>query len=110
MRKFHKKKGPRKLFIKTLAHNLIMKGKMETTEAKAKGIRPVVEKAMTLAKKNNLASLRLLLSRFTKDSANKLYYELAPKYKDRTSGYLRILKIGGQRKRDAAQKALIEFV
>ncbi len=110
MRKFHKKKGPRKLFFKTLAHNLIMKGRMETTEAKAKEIRPRVEKGITLAKKNNIASLRLLLARFTKDSANKLFYEIAPKYKERSSGYLRILKIGGQRKRDAATKALIEFV
>jgi large subunit ribosomal protein L17 len=110
MRKFHKKKGPRKLFLKTLAHNLIMKEKIETTEAKAKSIRPIIEKGITLAKKNNLASLRLLLSRFTKDSANKLYYELAPKYKNRNSGYLRILKIGGQRKRDAVPKVLIEFV
>jgi len=110
MRKFHKKKGPRKLFLKTLAHNLIVKGKIETTEAKAKAIRPVVEKAITLAKKNNVASLRLLLSRFTKDSANKLYYEIAPKYKERTSGYLRILKTSGQRKRDAAPQVLIEFV
>lgn len=83
---------------------------METTEAKAKSIRPVVEKALTLAKKQNLASLRLLLSRMTKDAANKLYYELAPKYKDRNSGYLRILKMSGKRKRDAAQKAIIEFV
>jgi large subunit ribosomal protein L17 len=110
MRKFHKKRGPRKLFFKTLAHNLIMKGRIETTEAKAKEIRPRVEKAITLAKKNNIASLRLLLARFTKDSANKLFYEIAPKYKERNSGYLRILKIGGQRKRDAATKALIEFV
>lgn len=110
MRKFHKKRGPRKLFMKTLAHNLIMKGRMETTEAKAKEIRPKIEKAITLAKKNNLASLKLLLARFTKDSANKLFYELAPRYKDRNSGYLRILKIGGQRKRDAAVKALIEFI
>jgi large subunit ribosomal protein L17 len=87
-----------------------MKGRIETTEAKAKDIKPVVEKAITLAKKNNLASLRLLLSRLTKDSANKLYYELAPKYKDRNSGYLRIMKISGQRKRDAASMVLIEFV
>ena len=110
MRKFHKKRGPRKLFLKTLAHNLIVKGKIETTEAKAKEIRPIVEKAITLAKKNNIASLRLLLARFTKDSAGKLFYDLAPKYKDRNSGYLRILKITGNRKRDAATKALIEFV
>ncbi len=110
MRKFHKKKGPRISFKRILAHNLIMKGKIETTEAKAKEIKPVVEKAITLAKKNNLASLRLLLSRLSKDSANKLYYEIAPKYKDRNSGYLRILKMSGQRKRDAASMVLIEFV
>lgn len=87
-----------------------MKGKIETTEARAKEIKPLIEKAITLAKKNNLASLRLLLSRLSKDSANKIFYELAQKYKDRKSGYLRIMKIGGQRKRDAASMVLIEFV
>ena len=109
-KKFGRKKGQKKAFQKSLLHNLIMKEKITTTAVRAKEVTRLFGPIMTLAKKQTLASLRLLLSRLTKDSANKLYYELAPKYKSRTSGYLRILKIGGQRKRDAAKKALIEFV
>lgn len=73
-------------------------------------MRPITEKLVTLAKKQNLASLRLLLSRLPKGSALKLYNEVAPKYKDRPGGYLRILKASNRRKRDAARQAVIEFV
>ncbi len=110
MRKFGRKRGPRKSFLKTLAHNLIMNKKMVTTEARAKELRPMVEKLVTIAKKQDLASHRLLLARLPKESANKLYYDIAPKYPDRKGGYLRILKTAAVRKRDAAKKAIIEFV
>ena len=110
MRKFHRITGRRKSFLKTLANNLILKERMQTTEARAKEIRPMVEKMVTLAKKQNLASLRLLLSRLPDASASKLYYEIAPKYKDRKGGYLRILKTAMRRKRDATKMAVIEFV
>ncbi len=110
MRKFHKKRGPRRLFIKSLAHNLILKGKIETTVPRAKELRPIVEKMVTSAKDQDLNSLRALLAKLPKVSAQKLYYEVAPKYKDRKGGYTRIVKIAGWRKRDAAPRALIEFV
>ncbi len=110
MRKFHKKRGPRKSFLKNLAHNLIMDERIETTLARAKEIRPLVEKLITRAKKQNIASLRILLSKLPKDSGNKLYYEIAPKYQGRQGGYLRIIKSAGTRKRDAALKTIIEFV
>jgi large subunit ribosomal protein L17 len=87
-----------------------MRGKIQTTEARAKEIRPEVERLVSLAKKQNLASLRLLLARLPKDSANRLYYDIAPKYQDRPGGYLRILKTAERRKRDAAKQAIIEFV
>ena len=87
-----------------------MKEKIETTIARAKEIRPIVEKLLSHAKKQQLASLRLLLSRLPKDAAQKLYYEIAPKYKERNGGYLRIIKESATRKRDGAQKAIIEFV
>lgn len=83
---------------------------MTTTEARARELRPLVEKLVTLAKKQNLASYRLLLARLPKDSANKLYYEIALQYQDRKGGYLRILKTMTRRKRDAAKKSIIEFV
>lgn len=110
MRKFHRIRGRRKLFIQTLAHNLIMKEKMQTTEARAKEVRPLVEKLVTIAKEQNLASLRRLLSKLPKKSATKLYYDIAPKYQNRAGGYLRILKTALRRKRDAAPKTIIEFV
>ena len=109
-RKFHRVRGKRKAFIRILENNLIMKGRIQTTEARAKELRPQVEKLVTLAKKQNLASLRLLLSRLPKISATKLYYEVAPKYQDRAGGYLRILKTAARRKRDGVEKAIIEFV
>jgi len=87
-----------------------MKEKIETTVARAKEIRPKTEKFVTIAKKQNLAGLRLLLSKLPKQSANKLFYEIAPKYKNRAGGYLRITKITKARKRDGAFMAIIQFV
>ncbi|MEK9170463.1 MAG: 50S ribosomal protein L17 [Patescibacteria group bacterium] len=110
MRKFHRTQGRKRSFLKILAHNLIMKDKIETTEARAKELRPIVERLVTIAKKQTLASFRLLLSKVSKDSAEKLYYEIAPRYKDRKGGYLRILKTSKQRMRDAAKMSIIEFI
>ena len=62
-RKLSLKRGQRRSFVKILIHNLIMKNRIETTEARAKTIKPKVEKLVTIAKKNNLAALRLLQSR-----------------------------------------------
>lgn len=109
-RKFGRVRGRRKAFLKTLEHNLIIKERINTTEARAKELRPLVERLVSLAKKNNLASLRLLLSRLPKASASKLYYEIAPRYQNRAGGYLRILKTAKVRKRDAVKQAIIEFI
>lgn len=110
MRKFSKKRGPRKLFVRNMAHNLIMAGKITTTEPRAKELKTRVEKLITMAKKQNLAALRILLSRLSKDSASKLYYDIAPKYKERHGGYFRILKLSSFRKRDGVKQVVIEFV
>lgn len=110
MRKFGRKKGQRRSFLKTLAHNLIMNGKITTTEARAKEIRPIVERLVSVAKKQQLSGYRYLLARLPKESAGKLYHELASKYRERKGGFLRIIKISGQRKRDGAVKTIIEFV
>ncbi len=109
-RKFSRMRGQRRAFIQGLEQNLIMENRIITTEARAKEIKPKVEKLVTLAKKNNLASMRLLLTRLPKEAALKLYYEIAPKYKERKGGYLRIIKTSNFRKRDAAKQAIIEFV
>lgn len=109
-RKFHRKKGQRTALLKTLAGNLIIEEKITTTEAKAKEIKSRVEKLTTLAKKQKLADLRLLMSRLPKKSAQKLFYEIAPRYASRRGGYLRIVKRGVQRKKDGSKMAVIEFV
>lgn len=109
-RKLHRTVGPRRNFVRILAHHLIMKEKMETTDTRAKEIRPIVEKLVTIAKKQRLQDLRLLMRRLPKDAAEKLYYEIAPKYKERKGGYLRIVKMAGFRRRDAARTATVAFV
>ena len=109
-RKFHRKKGERQALIKGLMNNLILKEKIETTEAKAKEIRPKIEKLITLGKDQDVASLRLLLARLPKKSAQKLFYELAVRYKEARGGYTRIIKSGKPRMGDGARMAVIEFV
>jgi len=109
-RKFHRKKGQRNALFKGLINNLILKEKIETTEAKAKSIRSKIEKLITIGKKQNLAALRILLARLPKKSAEKLYYQIAPRYQDRRGGYVRIIKAGRQRRKDGAKMAVIEFV
>ena len=109
-RKFGRKRGPRQAFLKGLANNLILKGRLRTTEARAKSIRPVVERLVTVAKKQNLASFRRLLSILNKPAAAKLYYELAPRFQNRSGGYLRLIRTDSARKRDGAKIAIVEFV
>jgi large subunit ribosomal protein L17 len=109
-RKFGLKRGPRRSFLSVLATNLIQHGRIVTTEARAKEVRPIVERLVSHAKEQNVASLRLLLQRLPKVAAYKLYHEIAPKYADRKGGYTRIVKRAKPRKHDASRMALIEFV
>jgi large subunit ribosomal protein L17 len=87
-----------------------MSGRIQTTEARAKEIRPRVEKLVTLARKNNLAALKLLMERLPRVSALKLYHEIAPRYIDRKGGYLRIKKVANVKKRDGAPLVVVELV
>ena len=109
-RKFGRTTGQRKSFVSGLMSNLIQNGRISTTEARAKEIKPKVEKLVTVAKKQDLNAMKALLSRLPEKSAFKLYHEIAPRYADRKGGYLRIVKTAIVRKRDAAKKAIIEFV
>lgn len=110
-RKFGREKNQRHSFIKGLAINLVRHGKMETTEARAKEIRPYVERLVTLAKIDSVARRRLVSSRILNQEieTKKLFNEYAPKYKDVNGGYLRITKLG-QRIGDGSSMAVIEFV
>ena len=108
-KKFHRKKGQRKALFKSLLNNLILKEKILTTEAKAKALKSMTEKLITIAKRQNLAALKILLSRLPKKSAFKLYHEIAPRYLNRQGGYLRVIK-AMRRKKDGSRTAVIEFV
>jgi large subunit ribosomal protein L17 len=112
------RKGPRlgsgpahqKLLLSGLASSLIRDGKIRTTEARAKAVRPVVERLITKAKKGDIASRRLVLRVVPdRDVVHKLFSEVAPQYAERNGGYTRIVKLG-PRKGDAAPMALIELI
>lgn len=105
-----RKVGPRKALLRGLAVSLILYEKIKTTKAKAKVIRPIVERLITRGKNSTLASRRYLLKYLYKESAvKKVLEELGPRYKDRKGGYTRILSIG-QRQGDGAEVAQIELV
>jgi large subunit ribosomal protein L17 len=96
--------------LRNLASSLIEHGAIETTEAKAKELRPFVEKLVTKAKQGTLHARRLAGRHVHKrDTADKLFRELGPKFAARPGGYTRILKIGARRG-DGAEMARIEFV
>jgi len=109
-KKFGRKKGQRKAFLKTLAQNLIMRGKIRTTEARAKELKPFVDRLVTYGKKQNLAGLRKLLEILPKQAAYKMNHEIAPRYKGRNGGYTSIEKHLKMRKNDSAKMATIKFV
>jgi large subunit ribosomal protein L17 len=108
-RKFGRPTNQRKALMKSLAYSLILKGKIKTTEAKAKELRPFVEKLVTVGKKDTLASRRILESRVGPEAAKKISTSLSKDYKDRTGGYTRITKMI-RRSSDGSKMAVIEFV
>ena len=109
-RKFGREKTQRHALMRSLARNLIRDTRIETTLAKAKEIRPYVEKLVTQAKTNSVASRRLLSTRIQGvPEVKKLVDTIAPKYMDRKGGYLRIIRMP-KRDLDASPMALVEFV
>jgi large subunit ribosomal protein L17 len=110
-RKLSRKQGPRLALYKNLVVSVLRYEKVKTTEAKAKEIRPQVERMITLAKKGDLTARRAVISALPDEPlvVSKLFDEIAPKYADRTSGYTRIIKVG-LRKGDAAPIVQIELV
>lgn len=105
-----RKKGPRKALIGNLICQVILYEKIKTTEAKAKAVKPRLEKIITRGKVNSLANRRLIMSRLPiKSAAKKVFEVLSPRYLERKGGYLRIIKLG-QRLGDKADIVLLEFV
>lgn len=100
----------RRALLKNLIVSLVKEEKIKTTLAKAKFLRPKVEKVITLGKKNILSSRRRLISLLQNEKlAKKVLEELSPRYLERKGGYTRIIKLGS-RKSDGAEMAMIEFV
>lgn len=111
-RKLGRPRDQRNALLKSLAMSLIEKEKITTTEAKAKELRPFIERLITKAKENTLSSRRLILSRLSNHgkTASKLISNIAPRYEKRNGGYTRVLKLSARRKGDASKMAIIEFV
>ncbi|MCB9819340.1 50S ribosomal protein L17 [Candidatus Nomurabacteria bacterium] len=110
-RKLGRTRRGRTALLRGLAADLIVKGKIKTTEAKAKELRPFAERLVTMGKKNSVASRRLAASSLgePRDEVIKaLFDELAPKYQDREGGYTRVIKMG--RTLAGRDEAVIEFV
>lgn len=109
-RKFGRERNQRRAFLRSLAVNLIVHGKIKTTTARAKELRPLIEKLVTRARAGDLAARRLLLARLGRAEAmQKLVTDIAPRYKERLGGYTRIIKLPA-RLSDGSPQALIEFV
>jgi large subunit ribosomal protein L17 len=99
----------RKALMLSIARALILREKIQTTEAKAKEVSPFVEKLVTKAKKGDLASRRELLKSLQPRLAKKMLEEIGPRYRERNGGYTRIFKLE-RRKSDGAKMAIVELV
>ncbi|TAL49035.1 50S ribosomal protein L17 [Patescibacteria group bacterium] len=106
-RKLGRERGQRRALLRALAVSLIAKGKIETTLPKAKELRPVVERLVTISKGGSLSERRRV-SASVGESAGKKLIEIALKYRERRGGYVRIVRRGVRA--DGGMRAIIEFV
>lgn len=109
-RRLGRKTSHREAMFRNMVTSLLDHGKITTTDAKAKEIRVVAERMITLGKRGDLHSMRLAASVIREKSVvSKLFSTIAPRYKERSGGYTRIIKLG-IRQGDAAPVSLIELV
>ena len=109
-RKLGKTTDQRRAMLRQQVTDFLDNGKMETTITRAKEIRPIAEKMITLGKKGDLAAYRQAMTFITReDVVKKIFKEIAPKYMERNGGYTRITRTG-VRRGDAAETAMIELV
>lgn len=111
IRKLGRTRRGRTALMRGLAADLILKGKIKTTEAKAKELRPFAERLVTYGKRSTVASRRLASTTLGEPRdvvIKKLFDEIAPKYQDRSGGYTRVIKMG--RTSAGRDEAVIEFV
>lgn len=110
LRKLGRDSGHRKAMLRNLSISLLDKERIETTLPRAKELRKVVERLITLGKKNSLHHRRLAFATLRNETlVNKLFDEIAPKYTNRPGGYTRSMRTS-LRRGDGAQKAIIELV
>jgi large subunit ribosomal protein L17 len=109
-RKLGRDAAHRKALYANLTVSLIEHGRIRTTEAKAKEVRPIVEEMITLGKRGDVAAQRQAVAFLrSKPAAHRLFADVAPRFADRPGGYTRIVKLG-PRAGDAAQMAYLELV
>ena len=109
-RKLGRTSDHRTAMLRAMVTFLLENGRIETTVTRAKEVRSMAEKYITLAKENTLSNKRQAMAFITKeDVVSKLFNEIAPKYAEVNGGYCRIIKTGGRRG-DAAEMAIIELV
>ena len=110
-RTFNRAPNQRRALMRALSRSLIIEEHISTTEAKAKALRPFIERLVTYAKKNTLASRRLAVQKLHDEEAvKKLFSTIAPRYSDRKGGYTRVVKRTTRGKSDARKLAYIAFV
>ncbi len=107
-RKFGRERNQRRALYKALATALIEHGKVKTTTAKAKSLSIFVDKLVTKAKRGDMASRRLVGQDIGEKATGKLFSDVGPKFKDRSGGYTKVLKLG-RRLSDGAEMSIIEF-
>ncbi len=108
--KLRRNPAHRRALLRNLAASVVERNRVTTTLAKAKAIQPIVEKMVTLGKSGTLADKRRALSYFFKrQTVQKLFDEVAPRFMDRRGGYTRVIR-SDFRKGDGAETAIIEFV
>ncbi len=115
-RKLNRRSDQRKAMLRDLVTQLIIHERIETTEIKAKELSRLIDNMVTLGKKNTLESrrraaqtVRLLDAGENRNALQKLFDDIAPRFKERNGGYTRILKLG-PRRGDSTEMAIIEFV
>lgn len=107
---FGRASGPRQALFRGLVNSLVEHGRIRTTVSKAKELRRHVERAITIGKKGDLATHRLLLSRYpNQQTVRVIMKDLSPRFSSRPGGYTRIIRLGA-RPGDQAEMAFIEFV
>lgn len=104
-----RKSNQRRALLNGLARSLVLHGKIKTTEAKAKEVRPFIEKIITKSRKGTLSARRDILPKIGPKATKKLFEDLSSKYEKRNGGYTRITKLA-PRKGDASKLAVIELM